>query len=142
MNVQLKKAKRRLAIDEARQKLANIQKERNVRIFKDGQWEWVANPKSVADAQDELKKLEDSYSEWKLKNQKDDEIKSLESKRDALQKEKALELLAKDDLLEVIRGKMTELGELETTSYAERLEKLKSFVIDYNKELNKLGAVE
>ena len=47
-------AKADLEIAKKKQKLNNVLAERNVRMFVNGSWQWVANTKDVADAQSEL----------------------------------------------------------------------------------------
>lgn len=47
-------AKAELEVAKKRQKLDNVLNERNVRMFIDGQWQWVANTQDVIDAQSEL----------------------------------------------------------------------------------------
>ena len=47
-------AKAELDVAKKRQKLDNVLAERNVRMFINGQWQWVANTQNVIDAQNEL----------------------------------------------------------------------------------------
>lgn len=58
-------AEKQLAVDEAREALSNAQNQRTVRIFNPvtGQWEWVADSKSVQQAQESLTKAEDALLE-------------------------------------------------------------------------------
>lgn len=93
--------KRLLAIEEARQKLTNVQNERNTRILVGDEWQWVANPNDVADAQKSLKSLEEEYIQWEedidLKHKKSSleaEIQHqqdlIDTKQKAFEKEKEL----------------------------------------------------
>lgn len=47
-------AKAELDVAKARTNLQNVQNERNVRMFVNGQWTWVADPNAVKDAQQQL----------------------------------------------------------------------------------------
>lgn len=47
-------AKAELDVAKARTNLQNVQNERNVRMFVNGQWSWVADPDAVKDAQQQL----------------------------------------------------------------------------------------
>lgn len=47
-------AKAELEVAKARTNLQNVQNERNVRMFVGGQWQWVADPNAVKDAQQQL----------------------------------------------------------------------------------------
>ena len=68
-------AEKQLAVDEAREALTNAQNQRTVRIFNPvtGQWEWVADAKSVQQAQENLTKAEESL----LKEQQSQELAAL-----------------------------------------------------------------
>ncbi|MGI6286680.1 phage tail tape measure protein [Neomoorella humiferrea] len=46
------------ALQEAQQKLANVQSERNVRIFNQGRWEYIADPQAVREAQKEVEEAQ------------------------------------------------------------------------------------
>lgn len=76
-----KLAEKQQAVDDAREALANAQRQRTVRIFNSatGQWEWVSDNKTVSKAQESLTKAEDAYAE-ELKSQA---IKELENAKDA-----------------------------------------------------------
>ena len=68
-------AEKQLAVDEAREALQNAQNQRTVRIFNPvtGQWEWVADSKSIQQAQENLTKAEESL----LKEQQSQEFAAL-----------------------------------------------------------------
>lgn len=51
-------AKADLEVAKKKQKLNNVLKERNVRMFINGSWQWVANTQDVIDAQNELAEAE------------------------------------------------------------------------------------
>ena len=68
-------AEKQLAVDEAREALTNAQNQRTVRIFNPvtGQWEWVADAKSVKQAQESLTNAEQAL----LKEQQSQELNAL-----------------------------------------------------------------
>lgn len=68
-------AEKQLALDEAREALTNAQNQRTVRIFNPvtGQWEWVADAKSVKQAQENLTNAEQAL----LKEQQSQELNAL-----------------------------------------------------------------
>lgn len=78
----------------AQQKLSNVQNERNTHIWQNGRWEWVANPKDVKSAQDDvddanqkLLEAKQSYYDQLEEISKKAEIKALEQQIQA-QKQK------------------------------------------------------
>ena len=68
-------AEKQLAVDEAREALTNAQNQRTVRVFNPvtGQWEWIANAKDIASAEEQLQKAEESL----LKEQQSQELDAL-----------------------------------------------------------------
>lgn len=68
-------AEKQLALDEAREALTNAQNQRTVRIFNPvtGQWEWVADAKSVKQAQENLTNAEQAL----LEEQQSQELNAL-----------------------------------------------------------------
>lgn len=73
-------AEKQLAVEEAREALTNAQRQRTVRIFNPvtGQWEWIANAKDVADAEEKLTKAEETL----LKEQQSQELSALQKLAD------------------------------------------------------------
>ena len=68
-------AEKQLAVDEARDALQKAQNQRTVRVFNPvtGQWEWVADSKNLADAQENLKNAEEALA----KEQQSQELAAL-----------------------------------------------------------------
>ena len=68
-------AEKQLAVDEAREALQNAQNQRTVRIFNPvtGQWEWVADAKTIKQAEESLSKAEESL----LKEQQSQELAAI-----------------------------------------------------------------
>lgn len=75
-------AEKQQAAEEAREALANAQKQRTVRIYNaaTGQWEWIADESKTKSAQETLTKAEESYAD-EVKSQA---IKELQSMRDTI----------------------------------------------------------
>jgi hypothetical protein len=51
------------ALEDAKEKLANVQAEKNTRVFRNGAWEWIANPKDVAEAEEAVKEAEENLAD-------------------------------------------------------------------------------
>ena len=68
-------AEKQLAVDEAREALQNAQNQRTVRVFNPitGQWEWVADSKSIQQAEESLKSAEEAL----LQEQQSQELSAL-----------------------------------------------------------------
>lgn len=75
-----------LRIEEARAALQNAQNERTVRMFnaQTGQWEWIADPKTVKSAQDELDEAEKDWREYQEELAYQKEIKDMERRKKAI----------------------------------------------------------
>ena len=76
------------AIEEARAALQNAQNERNIRYYnaEKGQWEWMADQKAVAEAEDALKKAEQDLADFEYDQQiaaLEQQIEDIESAYDA-----------------------------------------------------------
>ena len=69
-------AEKQLAVDEAREALQNAQKQRTVRVFNPvtGQWEWIADAKSISDAEEKLATAEKNL----IKEQQSQELDALQ----------------------------------------------------------------
>lgn len=77
-----KLAEKQQAVEDAREALANAQKQRTIRMYNaaTGQWEWVADQSKVSSAQEKLSKAEDSYAD-EVKSQA---VKELQTMRDTV----------------------------------------------------------
>lgn len=76
------------AIEEARAALQNAQNERNIRYYnaETGHWEWMADQKAVAEAEDALKKAEQDLADFEYDQQiaaLEQQIEDIESAYDA-----------------------------------------------------------
>lgn len=74
-------AEKQLAVEEAQDALQKAQKQRTVRVFNPvtGQWEWIADAKSIADAEEKLANAEKNL----LKEQQSQELDSLRKLADS-----------------------------------------------------------
>lgn len=75
-----------LRIEEARAALENAKNERTVRMFnaQTGQWEWIADPKTVKSAQDELDEAEKDWREYQEELAYQKEIREMERRKKAI----------------------------------------------------------
>lgn len=65
---QEERAKRLLDIEKAKQNLNNTLGEKDTRILVGDTWTWQANPEKVAEAQENLKSLQDDFTDWEEDN--------------------------------------------------------------------------
>ena len=74
---------KQLAVEKAREELANAKKQRTVRIFNaaTGQWEWTYNASTVNAAKENLKNAKDALSEYKKEQAYQKRIDNLEAKQ-------------------------------------------------------------
>ena len=77
-----KLAEKQQAVEDAREALANAQKQRTIRMYNaaTGQWEWVADEKQVSSAEEKLSKAEEAYAD-EVKSQA---VKELQAMRDTV----------------------------------------------------------
>lgn len=77
-----KLAEKQQAVEDAREALANAQKQRTIRMYNSatGQWEWVADQDKISSAQQKLTSAEEGYAD-EVKSQA---IKELEAMRDTV----------------------------------------------------------
>lgn len=76
-----------LSIQKQKNKLNEISKEKNVRLFQNGQWTWVADPKAMREAQDELLSLENDYKNWEVEVERQAEVDKLKKEKDNVDKQ-------------------------------------------------------
>ena len=94
-----------LEVAKKKQQLNNVLKERNVRMFIDGEWKWVANTQNVQNAQNEL-----ADAEYALAKSKDSAFQSRELGALTLSQEKiASEINYLDSDMEEYRKKWEEI---------------------------------
>lgn len=117
--------KARLSLREAREKLENVQAEKSVRIFRDGIWDYIADPKAVKDAQEavdaaneKLADAQESHNDIIMRIERDAEEKRIKEKIEAERKAQEIALESykqqKEDLedhLEEIKRAITDGGE-------------------------------
>lgn len=77
-------AKAELEVAKKRQQLDNVLNERNVRMFINGQWQWVANTQDVINAQNELADAEHAKAQATNSQTQTLELNNLQSAQDAL----------------------------------------------------------
>lgn len=74
---------KKLAVQEAEEKLANAQRQRTVRYYNaaTGQWEWRANAQEVQSAQEALDEAKESLKEYKADQKLEKQIAALEQQQ-------------------------------------------------------------
>ena len=103
---------KRLAVLEAQEALQNAQSQRTVRIFNaaTGQYEWVANQKSVQSAQDALATAEKNLSEYLDKMSFDAQIEALNNLKTALTDESKARKTELDELFDVFEDPVRDIA--------------------------------
>lgn len=113
---------------EAQTKLSNVQKEKNIRIFQNGRFEYIANPQAVKDAQKEVEDAQQALIDAQQSfNDKMTEI-AAEDRKKALQAEIDAEKEKQDTKSKFYDEQISDLEDFQ-----------KSFMEDFikgNKELN------
>ncbi len=156
------RTKRLLDLAKQRDKLNNVQSERNVKMLQaDGSFGWVADPRKVREETEKLQDLQDGYYSWEedirqkkeiqtlrdqisainteLKNEEekyDNQIKSLnkfiKDQKDLLSGANNFQIKNANDLKKALEGIDSEL-------YAGRLEALTNFINTYNQLTGQLN---
>lgn len=90
---------------EQRTKISNIEKEKNVQIYQDGKFVWIADPRALEEETKRLQELEDDYNSWEIENQRRHEIELLEDEIEALE----LKLKKKEEIYDKDIDKLEEL---------------------------------
>jgi TP901 family phage tail tape measure protein len=152
--------RRLLDLSKQRQKLENIQREKNVRLFQNGEFVWVADPRKVREETERLQELESDYRQWEIENTRRHEIQRLQDQIKSIQDELKKEEDKYDQQITNLRDFMTEykreqfnfsqeqlatintliegIKGMENASYAERLSMIQTFVSRYNSILGQM----
>jgi sugar-specific transcriptional regulator TrmB len=77
-------AKADLEVAKKKAKLNNVLKERNVRMFIDGKWQWVANTQDVIDAKKEYANAEYEAKNARIQKEQTENIGKLTAQQNAL----------------------------------------------------------
>lgn len=115
------------AIEKKRAEIGKIEKERNVRQLTSEGFKFVADPRALREAREDLLELEDDLKDFETKRAQEVEIKRLEDKRDSLESirdEKAKELDVIDESFDkqIERLKVFEENSLEVIENANKSE--------------------
>lgn len=151
------------AVEDARSRLGVIEKERTVRLFTGEEFEFVADPREVLQAEKDLANAEKNLDDIRIEQERAKAEESIEIEIDKLEKEKQAELDAFDVRIEQLEGfkeqvkESIEAGNVieeellnqiidiveqsELDSYDIRLVNLKDFVDKYNATLAQINAI-
>lgn len=108
-------AKAELDVAKKRQKLDNVLAERNVRMFVNGQWQWVANTQDVIDAENELADAENEKKKAETSLNQTNSINELTTAQDAI----ATQINYLEADLEEVRNYWADMQELLNGEYTE-----------------------
>lgn len=78
---------KRLAVAEAQEALSKAQAERTIRVYNSqkNQWDWIADPQQVQEAQDQLKEAEENYQSYLKDKELNEKISALEERKEAIE---------------------------------------------------------
>jgi hypothetical protein len=131
---QIEREERLLNIAKAKEKLGNLENERTARIFKDGRFQYVADPIKVREQKEEIAKLEKDFTEWEMSNSvRATELrirKEIDMKKEEIRQKEAL---ARNEQL-VLKTQLNTLDEIVNTS-------VKNQITSYDQLENKLRAL-
>ena len=107
-------AEKQLKVEEALLALENARRERTVRTFNaaTGQWEWIADAKTVADAEKALEEAQKDLKEYETQLAYDDAVRAIEDKKEAVNK--AYEVLEEswDKIIESVQEPTRSISEI------------------------------
>ena len=110
MMKQYEVAKAELDVAKKRKKLDNVLAERNVRMFINGQWQWVANTQDVIDAQNELAEAEAEKARVEASAEQTESINKLTGQINALETDLNKVRKFWSDLQEMLEGEADEVS--------------------------------
>lgn len=103
-----------LKVEEARAALENAQNERTIRTYNasSGQWEWVADAKSVEDAKKNLEEAEKDLEEYRADLAYEEAVKAIERRKEAINA--AYDALEEgwEDIIESVQEPTREIGDI------------------------------
>ena len=138
-----------LAVEEAKIKLQNAQKQKNIQVYREGQgFVWEADPDAISDAQEELEQAQEDLND-KLK---DDQLQALEDEKEAIEQSYQDRIDALEAFLDEQEYLIDKANREGIQSFDELREALEKYGLDskeylgqatewlnnYNKELDKL----
>lgn len=131
-------------IAKQRKLIANIEKERNVRMLINGEWQYVADPKKLKEAQDRLRDLKEDYDKWEEENNRKaeiqklrDQIKNLQDTQKAKEKEYDNDIKTLRKYLDKQKDLLDASIEAQITTWDELIKKLNEVGVAYETELGK-----
>jgi TP901 family phage tail tape measure protein len=143
--------KTQLELSKLQEKLAAINKQRNVRVLTASGWQWVADPSEIEKVNEEIAKVEETLAEQQQEKLESKQDRSREATRKhyeeekliidrAFEDEKTLVERGYEDQFNTIDYWLDEIKDEESTNYTDRLTNLAAFVADYNTEMAKMGS--
>jgi len=150
---QEERAKRLFDIEKQKQAIANLQNEK-VRMFQNGQWVYVADPRKMREETEKLQEMQEDYASWEKDLNHKKQIEQLQQQISMVEQAKQIQNTANAERIaalqnftevqkELLEGQtifeitnMAELNNsllgLDQSMYADRLTLLEQFLTDYN----------
>lgn len=144
--------KRLKEIEELRLKLENTKNEQNVRIYKDGKWQWVANQIEIDNINNQIKDKQESFDKWEKeiiqKNNRErieEQIKYEQAQIDL--RREALDIIkqnTENGMLNInisIGKALTDLNEVYNNKFTTIVDTIKNKVNEASSELMRLQSI-
>lgn len=150
---QEERAKRIADIEKQKQTIANLQNEK-VRMFQNGEWVYVADPRKMREETEKLQEMQEDYASWEKDLNHKKQIEQLQQQISMVEQAKQIQNTANAERIaalqnftdaqkEMLEGQkvfeitnMAELNNsllgLDQSMYADRLTLLEQFLTDYN----------
>ena len=134
LKIEEERQERLIEIAKQKEILENVKKQKNVRIYQNGQWVWVADPKKVKEETDKLKDLQEDYAKWEAENTRQAEIQRLQNQIKQIQ----TDLKTTEDYYD----NKIKLGQEFLKKYKKQWEEQKEEVTSYEALIQGLSGIE
>jgi hypothetical protein len=146
---QIKKTELLDNLAKAKEKVSNVEKEKNARIFQDGKFVWSVNPNDLREAKEELSNVEKDYTEWDRENNLKHQKQTLQDEINAKQELiRTKELWAKTEQ-DKLKLQLTQLDEItkksndnQIISYEQLMTTLEKLGVKAEVELGRVKTVQ
>jgi len=134
LKIEEERQERLIEIAKQKEILENVKKQKNVRIYQNGQWVWVADPKKVKEETDKLKDLQEDYAKWEAEHARQAEIQRLRNQIKQIQTDLKITENYYDNKIK--------LGQKFLKKYKKQWEEQKEEVTSYEALIQKLSEIE
>lgn len=164
LKIEEERQKRLDDLAKLREKVANIEAEKNTQILisTTGKFEYIADPNALREETERLKEMQDDYDDWEKENTRKAEIDRLQNQIETIRDSLEVEEKGYDDRISNLRTFVDEqklefnkqkteitsyqdliegLSGLEASSYSARLSELDKFITGWNSKVSGMSGV-